>query len=146
MTLQLQRAKTNWSGCCQMAVHGTLWLVKRYPSTLICFLNRISLLFVSHSYQIVLTTPSFFMTMQGITLLLLSRSSCAAGIGDSVTSTVLTRAIMISSPNWNNHCEGPLQHKRWTYPCSRAVNTEHQQKWTPWWCATPSKHLEKGDK
>ena len=35
VALQLRRAKTDWSGCCQMAVQGTLWLAKRYPSTLI---------------------------------------------------------------------------------------------------------------
>ena len=35
VSLQLRRAKTDWSGCCQMAVQGALWLVKRYPSTLI---------------------------------------------------------------------------------------------------------------
>ena len=32
---------------------------------------------------------------------------------------------------------------RWTYPCFRAVNTGHQQRWTRWWCKTPSKHLLK---
>ena len=40
----------------------------------------------------------------------------------------------------------PVQHKRWTYPCYMAVNTEHQQRWTRWWCTTPSKPLLKGDK
>ena len=40
----------------------------------------------------------------------------------------------------------PVQHKRWTYPCYRTVNMEHQQRWTCWWCTTPSKHLAKGDK
>ena len=35
--------------------------------------------------------------------------------------------ITISSPKWNNHCEGPGTHKRWTSPCYRAVNMEHQQ-------------------
>ena len=39
-----------------------------------------------------------------------------------------------------------VQHKRWTYPCSRAVNTEYQQRWTCWWQTTPSKHLAKGHK
>ena len=37
----------------------------------------------------------------------------------------------------------PVQHKRWTYLCYRTVNTEHQQRWTRWWCTTPSKHLKK---
>ena len=36
-----------------------------------------------------------------------------------------------------------VQHKRLTYPCSWALNTEHQQRWTRWWCTTPSKHLQK---
>ena len=35
---------------------------------------------------------------------------------------------------------------RWTYPCYGAVNTEYPQRWTRWWCTTPSKHLAKGDK
>ena len=39
MVLQLRRAKTDWSGCCQMAVQGTLWLAKRYPSTWFCYFS-----------------------------------------------------------------------------------------------------------
>ena len=35
MALQLRRAKTDRSDCCQMAVQGALWLAKRYPSILI---------------------------------------------------------------------------------------------------------------
>ena len=42
--------------------------------------------------------------------------------------------------------KGPVQHKRWTYPCYRAANTKHQQKWTCWWWTTPSKHLAKDNK
>ena len=38
----------------------------------------------------------------------------------------------------------PVQHKRRIYPCYRAVDTEHQQRWTRWWCTTPSKHFGKG--
>ena len=45
MALQLRRAKTDWSGCCQMAVQGTLWLAKCLSLNLnFSFLNRISLL------------------------------------------------------------------------------------------------------
>ena len=33
-----------------------------------------------------------------------------------------------------------VQYKKWTYPCYRAVNTEHPELWTGWWCTTPSKH------
>ena len=40
----------------------------------------------------------------------------------------------------------PVQHKRWTYLRYRAINEEHHQRWTRWWCATPSKHLAKSDK
>ena len=29
VALQLRRAKTDWNGCCQMAVQGALWLAKR---------------------------------------------------------------------------------------------------------------------
>ena len=35
VALQLRRAKTDWSGYCQMAVQVALRLAKRYPSTLI---------------------------------------------------------------------------------------------------------------
>ena len=45
VALQLQRAKTDWSGCCQMAVQGASWLAKRLSLNLnFSFLNRISLL------------------------------------------------------------------------------------------------------
>ena len=42
--------------------------------------------------------------------------------------------------------KNPVQHKRWTYPCYRAVSMEQQQRWRRWWCTTASKHLTKGDK
>ena len=38
------------------------------------------------------------------------------------------------------------RYKRYCYMCYWAVNTENQQRWTRWWCTTPSKHLAKGDK
>ena len=42
VALQLQRAKTDWSGCCHMAVQGALWLAKRLSLNLnFRFLNRI---------------------------------------------------------------------------------------------------------
>ena len=45
MALQLRRAKTDWSGCCQMAVQGALWLANRLSLNLnFSFLNRILLL------------------------------------------------------------------------------------------------------
>ena len=45
VALQLRRAKTDWSGCCQMAVQGALWLAKRLTLNLnFSFLNQISLL------------------------------------------------------------------------------------------------------
>ena len=69
-------------------------------------------------------TLTFFMTMQGVTPLLLSWTSCAAGNGRSGTSSVPTR----------------------TCPCCKAVNTEHKQTWMCWWCTTPSKHLVKYNK
>ena len=91
--------------------------------------------------HMVVQSPSFFTTMQEVTPLLLSRISCAAGNGRF----------------WNIHCthpmspcdynlffkierttaRDPVQHKILTYPCYRAVNTEHQQRWTCW-CTTPS--------
>ena len=42
MALQLRRAKTDWSGCCQMTAQGALWLAKRLSLNLnFSFLNRI---------------------------------------------------------------------------------------------------------
>ena len=38
VALQLRRAKTDGSGCCQMAAQEALWLGKRYPSILISVL------------------------------------------------------------------------------------------------------------
>ena len=56
MALQLRRPKTDWSGCCQMAVQGALWLAKRYPSTLISvFLTG----FCYFSYQIAIQLSSW---------------------------------------------------------------------------------------
>ena len=86
------------------------------------------------------------MTMHGVTPLL-SRTSYAAGNGRfwniHRTHPIWLHAITISSPKWKNTARGPVQHKIWTYPCYRAVNTEHQQRCTRWWCTTPSKHLGK---
>ena len=49
-------------------------------------------------------TPSFFMTMQGVTALLLSRTSCSTGNGRfwniHHTHPMWTHAITISSPEW----------------------------------------------
>ena len=56
VALQLRRAKSDWSGCCQLAVQGALWLAKRLSLNLnFSFLNWISLLLISSSYPIVLT-------------------------------------------------------------------------------------------
>ena len=92
-------------------------------------------------------TPSFFITIQGVTPLL-SRTSCAAGNGRfwniHHTHPIWDHVITISSSKRKNYCEGTGANKRWTYPCYRAVNTKHQQKWMRWWCVTPSKHLAKG--
>ena len=56
-------------------------------------------------------TQSFFMTIQGIIPLLLSRTSCAAENGGlwniHRTHTIWVHAITISSPKWKNHCEEP---------------------------------------
>ena len=55
MALQLQRVKTNSSDCYQIAVHGALWLAKRYPSTLISdFLTG----FRHFSYQVAVQLSS----------------------------------------------------------------------------------------
>ena len=55
-------------------------------------------------------------------------------IGDSGTSPVLTRyeSMRLQSLHQSERttARDPVQLKRWTYPCYRAVNTEHQQIWT----------------
>ena len=54
--LQLRRAMTDWSSCCQMAVQGALWLAGHLSLNLnFSFLYRILLLLISSSYPIVLT-------------------------------------------------------------------------------------------
>ena len=55
VAVQPQRAKTDWSGWCQMVVQGDLWLAKRLSLNLnFSFLNHISLLVILRSYPIVL--------------------------------------------------------------------------------------------
>ena len=75
-------------------------------------------------------TASFFMTMQGVTPLL---HIAPLTMGDSVTSTILTR---YESMRLRSLCQSErttardaVQHKKWTYPCYRVVNMEHQQRW-----------------
>ena len=42
VALQLRRAKTDWSSCCQMTIQGALWLAKHLSLNLnFSFLNRI---------------------------------------------------------------------------------------------------------
>ena len=51
VALQPWRAKTDCSGCCQMAVQEALWLEKRLSFNLnLTFLNRISLPLIPSSY------------------------------------------------------------------------------------------------
>ena len=53
MALQPRRAKTDWSGYCQMAVQGALWLSKRLSLNLnFSFLHRISLLLIQVATQL----------------------------------------------------------------------------------------------
>ena len=37
-------------------------------------------------------------------------------------------AITISSPKRRTSAGDPVQHKKWAYPCYKAVSTEHQQR------------------
>ena len=71
-------------------------------------------------------------------------------MGDSETSTYSPH---MSPCDHDLFAEGkePLRGSRYNTrdELIRAVgrsNTEHQQRWTRWWCTTPSKHLKKGDK
>ena len=56
-------------------------------------------------------TLSFFMAMQDVTPLLLSRTFCAAGNGRfwniHLTRPIWIYTITIFSPKWKNHCEEP---------------------------------------
>ena len=65
-------------------------------------------------------TPSFVMTIQGVTPLL-SRTSCATGNerfwNIHLTHPIWLHAITTYSPKWKNHYENPVHHKRWSYPC-----------------------------
>ena len=70
---------------------------------------------------------------------------------DSGTSTVLTLMNacdydLFAKVIKKTTARDPVQHKRLTYPCFKAANTEHQKRWTGWWCTTPSKHLAESDK
>ena len=71
-------------------------------------------------------------------------------IGDSGTFTVYTRyesmQLWYLRQSERTAAMDPVQCKRWTYSCYRAVNMEYQEKWTRWWCTMPSKHLAIGDK
>ena len=56
VALQSRRAKTDWSGCCQMAVQGTLWLTKRLSLNInFSFLTGFRYFSYQGSYLIVLT-------------------------------------------------------------------------------------------
>ena len=75
-------------------------------------------------------TPPFLMAMQGVTALL-SRTFCAMAMGDSGTSTLLTRyeSMRLRSLGQSERttARNAIQHERWTYPCYRAVSKEHQR-------------------
>ena len=81
-----------------------------------------------------------------------SRHFCCHGslaplaMGNSGTSTVLTRYESMRLPSLcqseRTSARDQVQHKRRTYPCYRAVNTEHKERW----CTTPSIHLAKSYK
>ena len=75
-------------------------------------------------------TPSLFITVQRVTPLL-SRTSWQLAIGDSGTSTVLTRyeSMRLWSLRQSERtiARDSVQDKRWTYPCHRAVNMEHNK-------------------
>ena len=87
-------------------------------------------------------TPSFFMTMQGVTALLLSRTSCATGNGIfwniHLTHPIWVHALTISSLKWENHYEGPGTTQDITYQSYKAVNMERQQRWTRWGVQLPN--------
>ena len=99
--------------------------------------------------HLVVENLSFFMIMQGV-LPLLSQTSSAPGNGRfwniHPTHPKWVHAIMISSPKWKNHCDGSGITQEMNLSELQWGHTEHQQRWTRWWCTTSSKHLAKGDK
>ena len=90
---------------------------------------------------------ALFMTMQGVTPLLLPRTSCAAGNGRFWNihriHPIWVRAIMLSSPEWKNHCEGTGITQEvnlsvlWGGQCGTST------KMARWWCTTPSNIWQK---
>ena len=78
-------------------------------------------------------TPSFFMAMQEVTPLMLSRTFWGAASGRFWkflrSRPIWVHAITISSPKWKNHCEGPGTTQDMNLSWYRAVNTEHEQRW-----------------
>ena len=94
-------------------------------------------------------TSSFFMTMQGF-IPRCHGPLAPLTMGDAGTSTVVTQyesmRLWYLCQSERTTARDPVQHKRWTYPCYRAVNMEYHQRWTNWCCTMPSKHLAKGDK
>ena len=91
---------------------GVIFLYAVYPR-LPTTARSCSTTFVQHPWGNYSTwwyrTPSFFMTMQRVTPLLLSRTSSAAGNGlfwniHRIRPTWI-HAITIFSPKWKNHCE-----------------------------------------
>ena len=96
-------------------------------------------------------TSSFFMTMQGVTPLLLTRTSCAAplAMGDSGTSTIITRYE--SMRLWSLRQSERTSAKE-TF-CTRnelvraiGRSIRNINKDGRWFCTTPSKYLVNGDK
>ena len=77
-------------------------------------------------------------------------TSCVVMKNDEVLyhqmSTFCHESMQLRSLCQSERMRDSVQHKIWTYPYYRAVNTEHQQRWTRWWCMTSSKHLPKSDK
>ena len=77
-------------------------------------------------------TPSFFITMQTVTPLQWEILKHAPYSPDMSPCEIYLRQSERTT------AKGPIQHNRWTYQCYREVNTD-KQRWTPWWCMTPSK-------
>ena len=109
MALQLRRAKTNWSDCCQMAVQGALWLAKRYPSTLISvFLTG----FRYFSYQIAtqLSSRGWVDPVPDLVLpekiLGYSRESNLGPLGwqSDVLTTIPNRQFNLMKISYQNNC------------------------------------------
>jgi hypothetical protein len=154
--------KASYTIIVSTAVDVQQWPPYSTNSHLYCVVTRPSQLFFHFGEDVIIVfvrqsevsndtcwqrTPSPFMTIQGLILLTLSRSSFAAGNG-RYWNIRRTRYESVQlwplRQNERTTARDKLQHKRGDYWCCRAVTAGRPQKWTRWWCTRPTTHLAEG--